>query len=89
MTPQILDVVSKEMELFKRKHWSSEEQDYKKIDVKEMLNHIFSKVVSSILFNDENIFIDGVPLPTAISNYVNLSLRANFNLGNLLTYDLL
>jgi hypothetical protein len=50
---------------------------------------VFSKVVSSILFDDtELIFIGDTPLPAAISNYVNLSLRANFNVLNLATYDL-
>jgi len=89
LTPQILGVVKKEMGLFSGKTWKEGNKDWVKVDVKHMFNEIFGKVVASILFNDDNVYIDGAPLSSAISNYVNLSLRANFNIGNLLTYNFL
>ena len=87
MTPQILKVVEKDMQDILAKNWNGT-NEWKKLDVGQILLDIFAQVVTSILFNDDMVYVDGVTLPMAINNYINGGAANVFNLWNILSFDM-
>jgi hypothetical protein len=89
LTPDIVKVVECHLINFKDSNFKKNESSWKKIDSKELLNDVFAKVVQQILFDEQLVKIEGeIDLPRAIGDYVNLSMRAGFSIGNLLSFEL-
>lgn len=93
MTPLLLKIVEGHFEDLINKHWVKEKRDKNqpiRIDLKIELAKIFDKSVSQILFGEEAISeVNGIPLPTLMSTYINTSVTDVLSPANLLTFDLL
>lgn len=84
LTPQVVECVAQSMERTRKtlEGWTS-------VDVNLLLRDIFSDVVESILFGEKISQPGQTPLPDLIAQYVNRSGDSAFNVGNLLSWELI